>query len=71
MLHGRLAFLSIALVVPLALTACGGGGAKTETQVQNTTVSQGQQLIDLKSALDAGAISQKEYEDQRKKILKQ
>jgi hypothetical protein len=69
MLHSRLAMISIALLVPLTLPACGGGGSKTETKVQNTTVSQGQQLIDLKSALDSGAISQKEYEEQRKKVL--
>ena len=65
----RLAILYTALAFPLLLSACGGGGAKTETQVENTTVSKGQQLIDLKSALDGGAISEKEYEDQRKKIL--
>jgi len=35
--------------------------------VSTTTV--GQQLLDLKKALDAGAITQKEYERERKKIL--
>jgi hypothetical protein len=32
-------------------------------------VSKGQALIDLKRALDAGAISPAEYEKQRQKIL--
>ena len=48
------------------LAACGGGGAK----VNNTTVSEGQQLIDLKKALDLGVITEGEYEAKRKKILR-
>jgi hypothetical protein len=49
------------------LVACGGGGADIKSEVTTTTV--GQQLLDLKKALDAGAITQKEYERERKKIL--
>ena len=49
----------------LMLTACGGGGA----DVQTTNVSVGQELTDLKTALDSGAISQQEYNEQREKIL--
>ncbi|MCV6596047.1 MAG: SHOCT domain-containing protein [Mangrovicoccus sp.] len=52
----------------LGLAACGGGGAKQTTNVQATTV--GQQLEDLKSALDSGAMTQAEYEKERKKVLK-
>ncbi len=59
--------LALALMLPLA--ACGGGGSTSTTQVQNTTVSKGQQLIDLKRALDSGAISAREYESQRDKVL--
>lgn len=51
------------------LAACGGGGATSATSVSTTTV--GQQLIDLKNALDNGAITQSEYERQRRKILNQ
>jgi hypothetical protein len=36
---------------------------------QHTTVSKGQQLIDLKRALDSGAISQSAYDAERAKIL--
>lgn len=64
----RFSFL-VFMGVAFLLAGCGGGGAKSETQVQNTTVSKGQALIDLKKALDAGAISQSEYEKQRKIIL--
>lgn len=49
------------------LAGCAGGGADSETNVRTST--QGQELLDLKAALDAGAISADEYEDQRQKIL--
>lgn len=51
----------------LGVVACGGGGAEVKSQVTTTTT--GQQLIDLKKALDAGAISKEEYEKERAKIL--
>ena len=47
--------------------ACGGGGADVRSDISTTTV--GQQLIDLKKALDAGAITQQEYQKARQKIL--
>jgi uncharacterized membrane protein len=55
--------LSITLVM---LTACGGG----TTQVQQQTETQGQELLDLKEALDQGAITQKEYDKAKARILK-
>lgn len=54
-------------ILLLGLAACGGGGADVRSEVTTTTV--GQQLIDLKKALDSGAMTQQEYEQQRKKIL--
>lgn len=51
----------------LMLTACFGGGAHVQSQV--TTVSKGKQLIDLKKAVDDGAISQDDYVKERAKIL--
>jgi hypothetical protein len=60
-------FAALAIVLGMSLSACGGGGGPTT--VQNTTVSKGQQLMDLKEALDKGAITQDEYDAQRKKIL--
>ena len=61
--------LSIASVIALMSTrpGCGGGGAKVESDI--TTTTKGQQLLDLKKALDAGAINQEEYERLRKKVL--
>jgi hypothetical protein len=35
-----------------------------------TTTTKGQQLMDLKKALDAGALNQEEYERERQRILK-
>lgn len=51
----------------LLVTACGGGGAHVQSQV--TTVSKGQQLIDLKKAAEDGAITQEEYAKEKSKIL--
>jgi hypothetical protein len=59
--------LSGALISTAMLAGCGGGGA--DSTVHNTTVSKGQALIDLKKAYDSGAISEREYEKQREKIL--
>jgi len=67
-------FTSLGLIVALGLpavtlTACGGGDERTV--VKNESTSRGQQLIDLQRAYDNGAISRKEYEREREKILKE
>jgi len=49
------------------LTACGGGA---DVNQHVSSVSQGQELADLKKALDQGAITQDEYNELQKKILK-
>jgi len=61
--------LTLVLVSSMAvlLSACGGGGAHVQSQV--TTVSKGQQLIDLKKAVDDGALTQDEYNKEKSKIL--
>jgi hypothetical protein len=53
----------------LAMAGClsFGGGSDTTTINQPTM---GQQLMDLKRALDSGAISQQEYEAMREAILR-
>lgn len=56
--------LVIALLASL-LAACGGGGAT----VQSSTTTKGQELIDLKKALDEGIIDQEEYEEAKEIII--
>lgn len=62
-----LVLLAVCGLLLLGAAACGGGGAEVRSEVSTTTT--GQQLIDLKKALDSGAINQKEYDQERKKIL--
>lgn len=62
-----LVLLAVCGFFVFGLAACGGGGADVKSEVSTTTT--GQQLMDLKKALDAGAINQQEYEKERKKIL--
>ncbi len=57
----------IALAAVLALTLTGCGSAPKPATVINVTT--GQQLMDLKAALDEGVISQDEYDRKRKEIL--
>jgi len=69
--------ISIALAATLLFSGCfslrlGGGSSKkmtTENKTETTNVTLGQQLIDLKKAYDAGLISEREYNSQRKKLL--
>lgn len=59
----RRLFLSIGLT-PLLLAGCfwSIGGGEQKTTIEHTT---GEQLIDLKRALDVGAITSGEYEKLR------
>lgn len=62
----RASLLTLGLLV-VALGGCVAvGGTRTSTAVAPTT---GQQLIDLKRALDCGAISQTEYDRKRNEVL--
>lgn len=49
----------------LSVAACGGHEVVRPT----VDVSIGQQLIDLKRARDTGALSDREYERQRKRLI--
>ena len=60
-------FIITILFSSLLLLGCGGGGASTYYMHKNTTL--GQELNDLKAAMESGAISKDEYEDQREKLL--
>jgi uncharacterized membrane protein len=65
----RFHVIVLALLLPLVLVACGGGGSRMETQQEIRTTTTGQELTDLKKALDNGAITREEYERERRKIL--
>ncbi len=58
----------LTLTLAMMITACGGGGARSSQDVRTTTV--GQELMDLEKAKNQGAITQDEYDRQKKKILK-
>lgn len=59
--------LVLGFIAILSLTACGGGDTEVKNDYHTTT--KGQQLLDLKKAQEAGAISKDEYEKERTKIL--
>ncbi len=66
----RLRILAMIILIPFwaGLTGCGGGeGGEVKSNIRSTTV--GQELIDLESAYKKGAITEKEYESLKKKIL--
>ncbi len=74
--HKRLFILGLSVVLAtLAGCCCGGGDTTTvvEKQPVNTTVSTtplGDELIKLKEAHDKGALTDKEYEAAKEKLLK-
>jgi hypothetical protein len=69
--------ISAAILTTLLFGGClslrfGGGGRKTTTEnkSQSYNVTLGQQLIDLQKAYDTGVISEREYKEQKKKLLR-
>jgi len=52
-------------MVGISFMACGGGGAK----VKQSTTTTGQELMDLEEAYKKEVITEKQYNDQKKKIL--
>ena len=61
---------TVLMIAGLSVAACGTR-ARTTTNTSVTTTTTGQELTDLKAALDAGAITQDEYDKKRKQILKE
>jgi hypothetical protein len=65
----KMKFLLPAAALSLALL--GGCGGDNNIRVSGaTSVSKGQELSDLQRALSEGAITQKEYDTLREKIMK-
>ena len=55
----------------LALAIVGGCGGDTYVKVQGTTtISKGQELSDLQRALNDGAITEREYQEVRERIMR-
>ena len=56
------------IAVSVALTTCGGGGAKVESKTTTTTL--GKELLDLDKAYKDGVITEKEYQKAKEQLLK-
>jgi hypothetical protein len=61
--------IAVSLAACLALAGCGSFSKANVTVTGTTSISNGQELIDLKRALDEGAISPRDYDKVRKIIL--
>jgi hypothetical protein len=57
----------LAVAASLLLGACSS--TSTDVLPSTVSVSIGQQLIDLKKAKDAGAMSEREYQAQAKRLI--
>jgi hypothetical protein len=58
------------LVLSVAFSGCLSFGGGDENIQQTKTTTTGQELMDLKAAYDKGIISEREYNQQREKLLK-
>lgn len=58
---------ALAVAAAALLAACSS--TNTEVLPPTVNVSIGQQLIDLKKARDSGAISEKEYQTQSRRVI--
>ena len=56
------------MVVSLNLSGCGGKKQTVENTTTTTTL--GQELVDLQTAYEKGIITEKQYNDLKKKALK-
>jgi hypothetical protein len=60
---------TLVLALLLALAGCGSSSKASVTVKGTTTISTGQELLDLKRALDEGAISPRDYDKVRAILL--
>ncbi len=62
----RLIFLAALIALAPNFVGCGGGGAR----VENRSTTKGQELMDLEEAYQKELITEKEYNKEKKRILK-
>jgi uncharacterized lipoprotein YbaY len=63
----RRTVFACALTAAVGLAGCSS--SSTDVLAPTVSVSIGQQLIDLKNARDAGAISEQEYQAQARRVI--
>jgi hypothetical protein len=56
-------------ILGVLLTGCAWSIGEGKDRVTTTQTTKGQELIDLKKAKDQGALTEDEYENQRKQVL--
>jgi len=57
------------IVGTLSFAGCGGGGAELRTQTYTKTL--GRELMDLHDSYKKGIITEKDYNEAKKKLLEQ
>jgi len=65
--------IGILIIVSMLIVGVGmtsGCGRKQTTTVETTNTTLGQELVDLQQAYDKGIITEKEYNDLKKKAMK-
>jgi hypothetical protein len=68
-LLSTLAVLITCGILSVGLSGCAWSIGEGKDRTTTNQPTRGQELVDLKKALDQGAISQAEYENQKKQIL--
>ena len=66
----RVALISMMLACFTSGCICSIGGGKGKSDALPQSPTAGQELIDLKKALDQDAISQEEYDQKKEQILR-
>lgn len=61
----------ILIVMALSLAGCGGGGAEVRTDQSTYTTTLGKELLDLDEAYKKGLLTEKQYEEAKKKLIEQ
>lgn len=57
------------LLAAIALAACSSSSRSVVTVQESTTITKGQELVDLQRALTEGAVTEREFERLRQVIM--